>query len=115
MDYTSLLYAPVYAVLGVPAVLTLCGGQPPMTLMAMDKTAGVVVGGGGRFGSEVETIAPAAAVQATDLADIDLADLRNASLEMNGKTWTVRNHQMKPSPNGEGKGEIWLLLSEESE
>lgn len=113
MDYTSLLYAPVYAVLGVPAVLTLCGGEPPLTLMAIDKTAGVVVGGGGRFSAEVETIAPAACVQATDLADVDMASLRNASLEINGKTWTVRSHHMKPSPNGEGKGEIMLLLTED--
>lgn len=114
MDYASLLYGPIYSVLGVEAVLTMACGDPPMTLTMIDKTAGVATNGGGRFSVEVETVAPAAAVQATDLAGIDLADLRGASLEINGKNWTVRNHMLKPNSNGEGKGEVWLILTEKA-
>jgi hypothetical protein len=109
MDYASLLYGPIYSVIGVPAVLTLCGGEPPLTLTAIDKTAGVEVSFNG---ADVVTIRPAAIVRATELANVPLASLRNASLEMNGKTWTVVEHGYVPAPTGEGNGEIRLFLEE---
>jgi hypothetical protein len=109
MDYASLLYGPIYGVLGVPAVLTLCGGEPPLALTAIDKTAGVVIG---FKDADVETIRPAADVRAADLAGIDFSHLRNASLTMNGKDWTVANHAYIPAPTGEANGEIRLILEE---
>jgi hypothetical protein len=112
----SLLYGPMYgtAGFGVAAVLTLPGTDGAVIeLRAIDKTAGIVTGSsGGRFNAEVETISPAAAVRAGDIANIDKADLHGATLEMNGKTWTVENHAFRPSPNGEVDGEILLILTE---
>ncbi|MER9355556.1 hypothetical protein NKI61_20000 [Mesorhizobium sp. M0514] len=117
MSIWDIHYAALYASpIAVDAVLTVTCGDPPMALRAIDKTAGLVIEGNeagrNRFSSEVQTVEPAAAVRATDLAGIDLADLRGASLEINGKTWTVRNHLLKPAPTGEGKGEVLLLLTE---
>lgn len=112
VHYDALYASPI----AVDAVLTVACGDPPMALRAIDKTSGIVIGGAkdqrSRFSSEVETVEIAVAVRATDLADVDLADLRGASLEINGKTWTVRNHVLKPAPTGEGKGEVLLLLKE---
>lgn len=110
IHYDALYASPI----AVDAVLTIDGTDgATIELRAIDKTSGVVVGGkGGRFSSEVETVELAVAVRATDLAVVDLAALRDASLEINGKTWTVRNHVMKPAPTGEGKGEVLLLLKE---
>lgn len=109
VHYNALYASPI----AVDAVLTVACGDPPMTLRAIDKTAGIVTGsGGGRFQSEVETISPAAAVRSKDLAGIDRAALAGAQLAMNGKTWTVENHKHLPAPTGEAGGEILLILTE---
>jgi hypothetical protein len=109
VHYDALYASP----LAVDAVLTVDCGEVPIAIRAIDKTAGIVTGSsGGRFNAEVETISPAAAVRAGDLANIDKADLHGALLEMNGKTWTVENHTFRPSPTGEGAGEILLILTE---
>jgi hypothetical protein len=118
MSIWDVHYAALYASpIAVNAVLTIDGTDgATIELRAIDKTAGVVIGGAkdqrSRFSSEVESVELAVAVRATDLADVGLADLRGASLEINGKTWTVRNHVLKPAPTGEGKGEVLLLLKE---
>ncbi|MBZ9760666.1 hypothetical protein LB553_07210 [Mesorhizobium sp. CA8] len=109
MDWQALLYNPVYSSLGVPATLTLCGGFP-INLTVLDKTAPKTIS---FKGVDVLDIGPAAAVRATDLADIDPADLRDAELTMNGRCWRVVSHQPSPAPTGEGQGEILLLLSDD--
>lgn len=126
VDFDTVLFNPIYTVFGDVAVLTLddtagtvidtgANGEP---LLAIDKTAGVVASlngndaGRNRFGAEVETVALAAVVQAPDLASIDLADLRDATLLLNSKTWTVRGHLLQQSCNGPGTGEVMLLLTE---
>jgi hypothetical protein len=109
VHYDALYASP----LAVDAVLTVDCGEVPIELRAIDKTAGIVTGGGGgRFNAEVETISPAAAVRAGDLADIDPADLHGAELMLNGKTWRVENSKPLPAPTGEIAGEILLILTE---
>lgn len=118
VDFDALLYDPAYAVFGEDAVLTLADtAGTEINLTAIDKTAGIVVGANNRFNAdrfntEVDTIAPAAIVRAPDLAGVQLADLAQATLALNGKTWTVVNHAARPSPKGEAAGEILLILSE---
>lgn len=108
MDWTSLLYGPVYSVLGVDATLTLNDtAATEISLTAIDKTAGVEVGS-----VDVQTIVPAAIVRASELASISLATLEDGTLLMNGRTWTIKSHMPKPSPGGEDDGEIYLILYE---
>lgn len=107
MDWASLLYAPIYATLGVEAVLTVACGDPPMALTVIDKTAPAAI----NFRSaDVLDIKPACMVRAADLADVDKAKLRDASITFNGNTWTVKSHELIPAPTGEGQGEIRLIL-----
>ncbi|WP_027037882.1 hypothetical protein [Mesorhizobium ciceri] len=125
MDWASLLYAPIYATLGVDAVLTVACGDPPIKtgadggpLLVLDKTAGSSASfgnGANRNGLNfsdvnVMTIRPAAMVRATDLADVESAKLRDAQITFNGKTWRVMDHEPVPAPTGEGQGEIRLIL-----
>lgn len=116
VDFDFLCFGVAQAIYGDEAVLTLCGGQPPLPISAIDETAGKVINSNGdgrnRFASEVQTIEPVACVMASTLSSIDLADLRGATLLLNGKTWTVRNHLIEQSSNGPGTGEILLLLTE---
>lgn len=108
IDFGALLYGPIYGVLSVAATLTLNGTDGAvLELTVVDKTAGAAVD---FKGADVMTIKPAAMVRATDLADVDLADLRDAAITFNGKTWTVMDHEMVPAPTGEGEGEIRLIL-----
>lgn len=110
MDW-SLMYGPIYATLGVEAVLTVACGDPPMALTVIDKTAPAAI----NFkGADVLDVKPAAMVRATDLADVDKAKLRDATIRFNGKDWTIRSHEVIPAPTGEEQGEIRLILSEES-
>lgn len=114
------MYDAVYAHYGVEAVLTMPGTDGAvLEFTAIDITGGISVGGdfrnasAGRFQSEIGTLEPAASVRASDLADIDLEDLPEAELLINGTTWKVRGSAPKPSPNGEASGEVYLLLTEQ--
>lgn len=119
IDYGALLYGPNYLILGVEAVLTLPATDgAEITLTALDKTAGVEIGGSSVDGRDnsfttVQTILPAAVVRASELLGVDLTDLEDSRLAMNGKTWRVKSYMLKPSPKGEGDGEIYLILSEQ--
>ena len=113
MDYATLLYDPNYSIFGVAATLTLPGSDgAEAEVTALDKTSGVVVGAS----IDVQTIEPAAVVRYSELTtafeSFALSQLRGASLVMNGKTWKVRNHSLRPAPTGEAQGEVMLLLTE---
>ncbi len=113
MDYGALLYDPIYAVLGVSVLLSPVEGEPGILVTAIDKTSGIEVAGGGAF--DVITIKPAAAVRMRELATLGVAlvDLDDSTLSLNGRLWRVRSHMLKPSPNGELEGEVFLILSDE--
>ncbi|RWE11569.1 MAG: hypothetical protein EOS61_15680 [Mesorhizobium sp.] len=103
-------YAALYASpIAVDAELVIACGAVPMPIRAIDKTAPKTIG---FQGADVLTVGPSAAVRASDLVGIDLADLRDAELTMNGTTWIVKSHQPIPAPTGEAAGEILLILSE---
>lgn len=109
IDYAADLYDPIFATLGVPAVLTMpdTTGEA-LDLIVIDKTAGTNVGT-----VEMPTVLPAAAVRAIDLAGIDLEDVENATLALNGRTWRVKSYRLAPSPKGEADGQVYLVLSEQ--
>lgn len=108
IHYNALYASPI----AVDAELTIACGDVPMALRVIDKTAPAALG---FKGVDVLDIKPSAMVRATDLADTDLATLRNATIAFSGRTWTIRSHEIFPAPTGESKGEIRLILSEEME
>ena len=110
MDYGQLLYAPLYATLGVDAVIR--GVYFDMfPIRAMDMTSGIEIGD--HVG--IKSIQPAAVVLATSIAENGLTreDLEGAILEMSEKLWRVKATLPKPSPAGEALGEIYLILEED--
>jgi hypothetical protein len=78
-----------------------------------DETKGTVIPGGP---GQVETIRPTCRVRALDLvsASIDVADLPDGGITLNGQSWIIKATQMRPSPEGELAGEVMLILMSES-
>lgn len=120
MDYQSLLYDPAYELFGVAAELTPPGWTAGADLTVLDKSAGVVVSGGdgaAAAGYEIDAVRPAAIVRAVELSASGIVagdDLDGAALTMNGRTWRIEAHMPKPSPLGEGDGEILMILVEDT-
>ena len=103
---TDALYATA-SPFAADAVLTLAvSDAEAMTLPAYDGTRGKAAG----EKAEIETVGPYATVRAADLDGIDMADLRGATLVLNGVEWIVTNHEMRQGAAGEAAGEIALYL-----
>ena len=108
MDWDALVTNPIHTIFGGAATLILddSAGTEITLTDAIDETKGVAVGDD----VEVQTIEPAVLVKRTDLADVDLADLRGATLSLNGTDWTVRSHKKLQTPGGADTGNVRLIL-----
>lgn len=109
IDYSALLFDPVYAELGVPAVI----GSSEITVIDDTRPKVLPVNSGGQA-AEVRSVGPGAFARIPELTakgvtrDVWLG----AMIAFNGRTWTVRSYELRGSPNGEDEGEVRLLLKE---
>lgn len=117
IDYRASLYDPIYASLGVPATLTTVGNSSADSVTAdvvlIDRTSAEALPLGGGFGRvTVETTKPVYRVRAYELADagIDVDALDRATVVVNGGTWTINSHGLRPAPTGAADGEVALFL-----
>lgn len=97
-----------YAVLGVPALLTI--GTEDYDLRVIDLTVGVDLDLGRM---PVPSLEPVAAVRISQLIQKGFAApsaVLNAAITFNGGTWEVVNIKERPTPHG--AGEAWLILRE---
>lgn len=111
IDFSALLYAPIYDAFGVPATI-LCLYGARFDVMVIDKTSGVEVFDG--TGS-VKTIRPAAVMRVSELSALGLSqrDLEGVRIELLGKIWRVKATMPRPAPTGEADGELYLFLIED--
>ncbi len=112
MDYTQLLYGPLYDTFGADAVIR-CLYADAFPIRAIDCTSGIEVTEGS--GIDVKTIRPAAIVRMRELSDLGLGreDLEDAALELNNQLWRVKATMPKPGPSGEANGELYIFLIED--
>ena len=110
IDYSALLYNPVYAELGVPATL-LTTGAIQVEITVIDDTRPKALTGGG---VEVLSVQPGAFARIPELAEKGIVrdDYRDASVTFNGRTWIVEAFELRGNPNGEDLGEVRFLLIE---
>lgn len=89
-------------------------GSTGIDVAVIDKTIGIEIGGDGDAG--LQTIRPAAYVRMATLTanSLDRSDLDNGILTINGKDWRIEAHVLRPSPDGELKGEVCMLLRDEA-
>jgi hypothetical protein len=109
LDYSALLYDPVYAELGVPGTLLAVGTAGEVELTVIDntrrksQTSGAV---------EVHSVGPAAFARIPELTAKGIAreDYKDSTLTFNGRSWTVRHYDLTGNPNGEEFGEVLFHL-----
>jgi hypothetical protein len=114
LDYSALLFDPVYAELGVPATLTV-GAAAAVDITVIDDTKPKTVPvSGGTQTAEVRGVGPAAFARVYELAGkgITRADYADAEIAFNGRTWIARSWELRGSPMGEDWGEVRFLLKE---
>jgi hypothetical protein len=112
VDYSALLYDPVYAELGVPAVLD-AGTAGEIEITVIDDTrskSNTTLGNSGSV--EVRSVGPGAFARYYEITGKGIArdDFDGAVLTFNGGMWEVRSHELRGSPNGESCGEVRFLL-----
>ena len=107
LDYSALLYDPVYAEIGVPAMLTTTAGIVDITVI--DDTRQTTNLSGQMMVLSVE---PGAFARIPELTakGVDRADYKGCMLSFNGRMWIIRNFELRGSPNGEDLGEVRFLL-----
>ena len=103
IDYSVLLYNPVYAELGVPATLN------GVELTVIDGTRAKAQTS---HNIDVRSVGPSAFARIPELTakGITRNAYKGAALAFNGRTWTVRSYELRGSPNGEDLGEVHFLL-----
>jgi hypothetical protein len=109
VDYGALLYDPVYAEIGVPAVI----GSGEITVIDDTRRKPLpVIGAAGAV--EVRSVGPGAFARIPELTakGITREVWLGATIAFNGRTWTVRSYELRGSPNGEDAGEVLFLLKE---
>jgi hypothetical protein len=116
LDYSALLFDPVYAELGVPATLTV-GAAAAVDITVIDDTKPktlpmAVTGSAGP--AEVRSVGPGAFARVYELAGkgITRTDYAGALLAFSGRTWVARSWELRGSPMGEDFGEVRFLLKE---
>ena len=99
---------------GVSATLTAGTGTGAdgLSVTVIDKSSEMVL----VDQDNLQTIRPAVCIRMSELntANIAHAELDGGSLAMTDKTWRIHSHLLRPTPDGELKGEVLLLLMDES-
>jgi hypothetical protein len=108
IDYSALLYDPVYLEIGVEAEFI--SGEIEVSLTVIDDTRAKTLPAG--LSGEVRSVGPGAFARIPELEAAGIArdDWIDASLSFNGRDWVVRSYELRGSPNGEDAGEVRFLL-----
>jgi hypothetical protein len=107
MDYSALLFDPVFGELGVLATLngvdvTVIDETRAKTQMTSTVSGPV----------DVRSVGPAAVARIPELTakGITRENYKTSALTFNGRSWTVRSYELTGSPNGEDLGLVRFLL-----
>jgi hypothetical protein len=99
--------------IGADATLSPGSGDDAFECRVIDKTEGITISNDAE--GKVLTVSAAACVRMSTLDTEELTrdDLNGGTLTINDKAWRITSHLLKPSPEGELKGEVWLILNDE--
>src|SRR4029077_12248700 len=96
IDYSALLFDPVYAEIGVPATMTADSTAVDITVIDDTRPKVLPVQAGARA-AEVRMVGPVAFARIYELAQkgIARADYADAVLAFNGRSWVVRSWELR--------------------
>jgi len=109
IDYSAVLYDPIYAELGVSAMLTTTAGVVEITVIDDTRPKSIISGS-----LETKSVGPGAFARIPELAGkgVARADYINSMLAFNGRMWLIRSYELRGNPNGEDQGEVRFLLKD---
>jgi hypothetical protein len=107
MNFDSLVNMPIFDVFGVPARISY-GEDAFLDLVAIDRTRGVEVED---LNVGIISVRPVAAVRAAALVGIDLADIEEGTITLNGVPWRIKSAMERQTPFGAADGQVWLILT----
>src|SRR5262245_10751800 len=98
IDYSALLFDPIYAELGVSAMLTTTSGIVQITVIDKTRAKSNVTDL-----LETHSVGPGVRVRIPELMakGVDRSEYIGSLLAFNGQTWVIRNAEPLGSPNGE--------------
>jgi hypothetical protein len=99
--------------IGKDATLNAGSGATGFAVRVIDNIAGSPIANDAR--GEILSVEPTARLRMSELTDNSLTrdDLDNGTLTLNEKAWRIKAHILKPNPDGELKGEVILILTDE--
>lgn len=105
------MYAIVYATWGIPATLTTASGTE-IELTAKNETIPSTING---FGVDFQAFKPSAKIRVSELpADLVMEEeIKDGTILMSDKTWSIKSFEYVPSPNGIADGEMKLFLKDD--
>jgi hypothetical protein len=108
IDYSALLYDPVYAEIGVPA--NFIAGEIEASITVIDDTRPKQMPA--ETFADVRSMGPGAFARIPELVANGITQdvWIDAALNFNGRNWTVRSYELRGSPAGEDQGEVRFLL-----
>jgi hypothetical protein len=113
INYSALLYDPVYAEIGVPAAIgtadiTVIDDTRPKILSISPAVTAAT--------AEVRSVGPGAFARVYELTSKGITrDVwLDAPITFNGRSWIVRSWELRGSPMGEDMGEVRFLLKEQA-
>jgi hypothetical protein len=116
IDYSALLYDPVYAEIGVPATMTANSTAVDITVIDDTRPKALPISSAATAASfaEVRSVGPGAFARIYELTakGITRDVWLDAPLTFNGRSWIVRSWELRGSPMGEDWGEVRFLLKE---
>lgn len=113
LDYAILL-DPIYSSIGVAAtIIPRSGPTKSVEVTVLDKTIGVAIPSPDGGSVELDTFAPSAMVRVAELTEklVDVKNLDDGRIIMNGKFWRVKATRHRPTPDG--VGEVAMILTED--
>jgi hypothetical protein len=83
-------------------------------LTVIDKTGGVTIGD---HDAQIDTLEPACCIRHAELIanTLTISDIDGAAIAFNGSRWKIKGASKRPVPNGAKKGEVLLILANETE
>lgn len=110
IDFENLVTRPLSRIFGDTVSLVPNTGGLPLPITGVDLTRGIEIVSPSDI--TVATIRPAVSIRMADLLALGLTldHVDGGTVVVHGKVWDIKTHVKKAGAQGEGSGEVYLIL-----